>query len=88
MRCRRDDEGERENREGDHEVKLETGDLRFDLPGRRGNLNEIDSLIAGIDDAFDHAQQAVIRPFRSASAGAADTGGHAGLGQTRKLCRE
>ena len=46
LRRRRDNEGQRENREGDHEVKLETGDLRFDFLGRRGNL------IGGIDDAF------------------------------------
>jgi hypothetical protein len=88
LRRRRNNEGQREDREGDHEIKLEAGNLRVDLLGHCGNLNKINSLIAGIDDAFEHSQDPIIRPCRVASASAAGSGRDAGIGQTRKLCRE
>jgi len=62
--------------------------LGLDFLGRRGDLNEINSLISSIDDAFEHSQGAVIRPFRIPSPRAARTGRDSGIGQTRKLFRE
>jgi hypothetical protein len=88
LRRRRHNEGQCENREGNHEIKLETGNLRFDFLGRRGNLNEINSLIAGINDAFEHSHDPVIWPRRIASPRAGWAGRHAGIAQTWKLCRE
>ena len=88
LRRRRDDKSKRKNRKGQDEIEFETRDLRIDFFRRRRNLNEINSLIARIDDAFDHAQDPVVGPFHIASARASGAGRHAGIGQTRKLCRE
>ena len=85
---RRDDKRERKNRKGHDEVEFEARDLRIDFFGRRRNLNEINALIARVDDAFGHAQNPVVRSFCIAPAGTAGTGGHAGIGQARKLGRE
>jgi hypothetical protein len=53
LRRRRHNKGQREYREGEHEVKLESRNLGLDFLGRRGDLNEINSLISSIDDATD-----------------------------------
>jgi len=83
LRYRGEDKSKRKNRKGHDKVKFETRDLRVDLFRRRGNLDEINSLIAHIDDALDHAQNPVIGPFRVASASAPGTSRHARLRQTR-----
>ena len=78
------DEDDGQHGEGNEQRQFEARHLRLDLVGRRGDLNEVDALVAGIDDPLDHAQRPVVGPGGVAAPRAPHAGLDAEVGEPRQ----
>ena len=67
----RSDQSRGKKREGDEESESKRSIAASICCGRRRDLDEINAVVAGIDDALDHAQAPSVRADRIALAGAA-----------------